>query len=80
MDAVEKWTIDNLTPAEPGELTTAGGSLLEQDAIAKLNAGAQLTFALYSLPKDVALALFKDAPVAFTKAYMAAQEAYGVGR
>lgn len=58
---------------------TAGGTLLEQDTIAKVNAGALLTFAVWSLPKDVVLPLMRDAPQAFQQAYMAACEAYGVG-
>jgi hypothetical protein len=53
--------------------------LLEQDVIAKVNAGAMLTFAVWSLPKDVVSELFKNAPQAFHKAYGAATEAYGVG-
>lgn len=56
-----------------------GGSLLEQDAILKMNAGAMLTFAMWSLPKDVVSELFKNAPQAFITAYGAATEAYGVG-
>ena len=65
--------------SEPDELLTAGGTLIEQDVIAKVNAGAQLTFAVWSLPRDVVAALFRDAPAAFTKAYGAAYEAYGIG-
>lgn len=57
----------------------AGGTLLEQDAIAKVNAGAMLTFAVWSLPKGVVEDLFKGAPPSFVKAYGAACEAYGVG-
>jgi len=57
----------------------AGGSLIEQDLILKANAGAMLTFAVWSLPKDTVLALFKDAPSAFQQAYMAAFKAYGLG-
>lgn len=57
----------------------AGGSLIEQDIILKANAGAMLTFAVWSLPKDAVLALFKDAPTSFAKAYMAATSAYGLG-
>lgn len=68
------------TQASPIEAEpVAGGSLIEQDAIAKINAGAQLTFAVWSLPQDTVLALFKDAPQAFIKAYAAAQQAYGIG-
>lgn len=67
-------------PVEPEMVElTAGGTLLEQDVVAKLNAGALLTFAVWSLPKDVVMALFKDAPQAFTTAYIAACKAYGVG-
>lgn len=58
----------------------AGGGLIEQDVIAKVNAGALLTFAVWSLPKDVVLALFRDAPHAFTTAYDAATKAYGVSQ
>lgn len=58
----------------------AGGSLIEQDLIVKVNAGALLTFAVWSLPKDVVLALFRDAPRAFTTAYEAATKAYGVSQ
>lgn len=65
-------------PPEP-ELSDEGRTLIEQDVIAKVNAGAQLTFAVWSLPKDTVLALFKDAPSSFTKAYGAACQAYGVG-
>jgi hypothetical protein len=68
----------NAQPAVTTELL-ASGSLLEQDVIAKVNAGAQLTFAVWSLPKDVVSALFKDAPASFSKAYGAACDAYGVG-
>lgn len=57
----------------------AGGSLIEQDIIMKANAGAMLTFAVWSLPKDVVKDLFKNAPAAFTQAYGAACDAYGVG-
>jgi hypothetical protein len=57
----------------------AGGSLIEQDLIIKANAGAMLTFAVWSLPVDVVTALFKDAPAAFQKAYHAAFTAYGLG-
>lgn len=57
----------------------AGGSLLEQDAILKMNAGAMLTFAVWSLPKDVVTELFKNAPTSFSTAYQAAFKAYGVG-
>lgn len=60
------------------ELTT-GGSLLEQDAIVKMNAGAMLTFAVWSLPADVVKDLFSSAPRSFTTAYEAAFKAYGVG-
>jgi hypothetical protein len=56
----------------------AGASLLEQDAILKMNAGAMLTFAVWSLPKDVVSELFKNAPQAFVTAYGAAREAYGI--
>jgi hypothetical protein len=52
---------------------------VEQDAIRKMNEGAFLTFAVWSLPKDVVLDLFKNAPTSFTKAYAAATEAYGLG-
>jgi hypothetical protein len=62
-----------------GEVLLAGGSLLEQDAITKMNAGALLTFAVWSLPKDVVAELFRNAPSAFTQAYGAACEAYGIG-
>lgn len=65
--------------AGSGDLLEAGGSLLEQDAIAKVNAGAQLTFAVWSLPKDIVLPLMRDAPQAFQHAYMAALNAYGIG-
>lgn len=58
---------------------TLGGSLLEQDAITKMNAGAMLTFAVWSLPKDVVTELFKNAPTSFHQAYQAASQAYGVG-
>lgn len=57
----------------------AGASLIQQDLILKANAGAMLTFAVWSLPKDTVLALFKDAPTSFVKAYGAATEAYGLG-
>lgn len=68
------------TPEEPSIETEliAGGSLLEQDVIAKVNAGAMLTFAVWSLPKDVVSELFKNAPHAFLTAYGAATEAYGI--
>jgi len=56
----------------------AGGSLIEQDIIVKANAGAMLTFAVWSLPADVVGALFRDAPHAFTAAYGNACDAYGV--
>lgn len=52
--------------------------LLEQDVIAKVNAGAQLTFAIWSLRKDVMNALLRDAPAAFANAYAKACDAYGV--
>lgn len=61
------------------ETLTAGGGLLEQDTITKVNAGEQLTFAVWSLPKDVVSELFKNAPSSFTKAYEAAYQAYGLG-
>jgi hypothetical protein len=57
----------------------AGGGLIEQDIIVKANAGAMLTFAVWSLPKDVVSDLFKGAPTSFVKAYMAATAAYGLG-
>jgi hypothetical protein len=68
-------------PVEPSAETEliAGGSLLEQDVIAKINAGAMLTFAVWSLPNDVVRDLFKGAPTSFHKAYGVACEAYGVG-
>jgi hypothetical protein len=64
--------------AEAAELTVEA-NMIEQDAIRKINAGALLIAAVWGLPKDKVLELHKDAPAAFTKAYMAACAAYGVG-
>jgi hypothetical protein len=58
---------------------TVDGEALARDVIAKVNAGAQLTAAVWSLPKDVVLDLFKAAPKSFTNAYGNACEAYGIG-
>jgi hypothetical protein len=42
----------------------------------KADAGAQLFFALYGLPKDKVAALFKDCSPGFMRAYMRASDAY----
>lgn len=64
---------------EDGRIPTVSPADFAADTIAKVNAGAMLAFAVWSLPKDTVLALFKDAPTSFHKAYMAATEAYGMG-
>jgi len=80
LQAIAASTLEEIAEigAEAEELA-ADASWVERDAIRKINAGAQLTFAVWSLPKDVVLDLFKNAPTAFQKAYMAATEAYGIG-
>ncbi len=76
--AADRESIDAQAQAE--DYVTAAGALLATDAIAKLNAGAALTFAVYSLPKDVVMPLMKDAPRSFIDAYGKACTAYGVGK
>jgi hypothetical protein len=64
---------------DDGRIPTVTPADLTADTIAKMNAGAMLTFAVWALPKETATALFKGAPTAFCKAYKAATEAYGLG-
>ncbi len=66
-----------LSPEFEAQLTDAA---LGRDAIEKINAGAALTFGLYSLPADKIKALLTDAPPGFVDAFGRAQSAYGVTR
>lgn len=60
-------------------LFNAGGSLIEQDAIKKIDAGAQLIHMLYHHPRAQALLASEFATLGFIKAYGKACGAYGVG-
>lgn len=64
--------------AEPEPLAT--GSPLEQDVIAKINAGANLVNALFRHPKAYELFTSDFMSKGLTDAYMAACTAYGIGR
>jgi len=67
------------TQAQLDASAAGTGALLAADAIAKINAGAALTFAVWSLPKAVVTTLMRHAPTAFITAYDKACQAYGVG-
>lgn len=60
-----------MTEAAPPLGDQVAAHLIEQ-----AQAGAQLYYAIYTLPVDVVMPLFRDAPKGFLKAYMRAQEAY----
>lgn len=65
---------------EAEEFATAVGALLGTDAIEKINAGAQLIYALYHHPR--AKDLFTNDEFmtqGLAGAYMRAQSAYGIG-
>lgn len=64
---------------DDGRIPEMPAADLTANIIDKVDAGALLTFAVWTLPKDTAIALFKEASPGFTKAYMAATAAYGVG-
>lgn len=51
------------------------GAMLAADVIEKVNAGAQLTYALYHAGKE----WWRDQPPSIVRACMRAQRAYGVG-
>ncbi len=72
--------VEPVEPVEPNEqVPTAGGSLIEQDAIRKIDAGAQLIHMLYHHPRAKDLLTSDFATPGFVKAYGKACEAYGVG-
>jgi ABC-type sugar transport system substrate-binding protein len=50
-----------------------------EDTLAKVNAGAALTYAIYHCPKDQVDAFFKAMPTGVVKAYAKACNAYGIG-
>lgn len=75
----QEQTVDLATVEPITADVSVDATAVAQNLIAKVDAGAQLTFAVWSLPKPLVADLFKNAPLAFTKAYAAACEAYGIG-